>query len=154
MSGLLCCLHSAGNGSVAFSSGSLTFAINTDRDMCGRAGLYHRQRPPFGADEPTASLTKIAFNINRMIGRRHDALFLGKTSGDRPNCHRNRNIDLFDGPRSVRESGDDPEVRIAMLLIGAEAHAIIHAMEIRIGHARIYFRRQVMRIRRSEYNNG
>jgi len=43
--------------------------------MRGCAGLYHRQRLPFGVDEPTASLTKIVLNMNRMIGRRNDALF-------------------------------------------------------------------------------
>ena len=80
--------------------------------------------------------------------------FLGKTAGDRPNCRRNRNIDSFDERTSVGERRDNPEVRVAMLLIGAEAHAIIHAMKINIGDTRIHFRREMMRIRRSEYNNG
>src|SRR6476661_2454830 len=70
------------------------------------------------------------------------------------NCCRNRSADLLSGDWSVGKRRDDPEVRIAMLLVGTEAHSIIHAMEVSIGGAGNHLLRQVMRVRRGEYNHG
>jgi hypothetical protein len=46
----------------------------------------------------------------------------------------------------VCECRDDPKVRVTMLLVGTEARAKFHSMEISVGDARIHFLRQMMGI--------
>jgi hypothetical protein len=54
VSRLFCCLHSAGNGRVSFSSGCINLAIDAGRNVRGRAGYSTGQQLSHNAGKAAA----------------------------------------------------------------------------------------------------
>jgi hypothetical protein len=54
VSRLFCCLHSAGNGRVSFSSGCINLAIDAGRNVHGRTGHSAGQQLSHNADKAAA----------------------------------------------------------------------------------------------------